>query len=96
MKIYIVTLESNIDGEVYFSAIPCASKEIAKEMLKKAKEHCLKESLHFKYADFESGDYTLEDEEEHFYLNDHCDDYYEDYNIVERELVEDANNFNFE
>ena len=87
MKIWIVNLESNVDGEVMFEAIPCASKEAARRVLKEEKEYVLEESHHWsKYAD--DFDERI-DTEDHFYINDPFDSYYEDYTIEEKEVVEE-------
>lgn len=40
MKIWIVNLESCVDGEIFFHAVPCKDEKTAKEVLKKKKgEH---------------------------------------------------------
>lgn len=89
MKIYLVKFESNVDGEYIFSATPCASEEIAKHILKKEKNFILNESHHFSNLTKDDME-TMEivDEPDHFYINDPCDDYYEDYTIEETELKE--------
>lgn len=86
MKIWIVNLESNVDGEVMFSAVPCASKEVARRVLKEQKEYILEESHH--WSDNDDYDERI-DTKDHFYINDPYDDYYEDYTIEEKELVEE-------
>lgn len=88
MKIFIVLLESNIDGEVYFDAVPCATKEKAIEVLRNEKEWVLKESHHFsQFSEDELKEYCdIVDEEEHFFITDNSDDYYEDYQITEKEV----------
>lgn len=90
MKIFIVMLESNIDGSVYFDAIPCATKELAIKVLQKEKKWVLKESVHFSlFSEEELGEYCeLIDEDTHFCITDLYDDYYEDYRIKETSLKE--------
>jgi len=88
MKIYIVKLESMVDGEVFFEAIPCASEEVARQVLEKEKNTILHESFHFSF-DGETYDHMeIEEGKDSFYINDPYDDYYENYTIEEKELIE--------
>ncbi len=83
-KIYLVTLESNIDGELYYSSIPCKTLEVAKAFLKEERDYVMNESLHFSNLTQEELDECdITDEETHFQILDMGDDYWEDYNIVE-------------
>ena len=90
MKIYIVKFESNVDGEILFDAVPCATKEAAIKVLQEEKEWVLKESVHFsRFTEEELKEYCeMIDEDTHFYVSDNSDDYYEDYQIEEKNLVE--------
>jgi hypothetical protein len=88
-KIYIIVQESNVDGEIYIGVTPCKTKKTAKELLKEEKERILNKSGHFgrknnTEEDFEA--FEVEETETKFYINDPCDDYYEDVYIVERVL----------
>ena len=89
-RIYLVYLESNVDGNYNFSAVPCRTLETAKKVLKQEKELALRESEHWSVWNsieemLEEG-IEVEDGEDEFYINDPSDDYYEDYCIVEKEI----------
>lgn len=85
-KIYLVIQESNVDGELFFNAVPCASLEIARKVMQKEKEEILKE---YRYKGFEEcpEDYQFEEDEDSVYINILDDDYYEDIHIEEKEMV---------
>jgi hypothetical protein len=88
MKIYNVIFESNVDGEMMFEAVPCATEEIAKRVLKEQRDLILNESLHFSnLTDDDMDEMEIVDTDEHFYINDQCDDYYEDYYIEEKDVI---------
>lgn len=89
LYVWIVELESNVDGEVYFMTIPCSTKKKAKAILKQEKERVLLESSHFKgFTDEEfKENFEVEETEESYLLIDPCDDYYESYTIHKREVV---------
>ena len=84
-------LESNVDGEIMFDAIPCATKEKAVKVLQEEKEWVLKESHHFSQFNKEELEEYCEivDTDEHFFMMDNTDDYYEDYSIKETNLLEE-------
>lgn len=86
-KIYLVVQESNVDGEVFFNAVPCPSLEIARKVMQREKETILKESYHYK--DFEEcpENYQFEEDENSVFINVLFDDYYEDIHIEEKEMV---------
>ena len=89
-KIFIVLHESNVDGEVIINAVPCASLKIARKVLKEEKETILNESPHYMgrtKKELEE-DFEIEETKNSWYINDPCDDYYEDIKIVDRILVE--------
>jgi hypothetical protein len=90
MKIFIVKFESCVDGEMLFSATPCATEEIAKAVLAKEKNFILNESVHFSNLTEEDKECMeiMDDDPTHFYICDLCDSYYEDYTIEECELKE--------
>ena len=91
MKIWIVNLESCVDGETFYEAIPCATKEVAMRVLKGEKETILKESHHWSNLTQEDFDECIEVEDTptSFSLYDNTDSYYEYYTIEEKELVEE-------
>ena len=83
MKIYIVKLESNVDGEFISSAVPCRSLEAAKKVLKREKETIMKESRHFSnMTEDDLAECEITDKPEHFEIIDLNDSYWEDYTIV--------------
>lgn len=84
-KSYIVLQESNVDGELIINPVPCMSLDAAKRVLADEKRTILRESHHFGGRDLD--DFEVEDEEEHFYINDPSDDYYEDIKIIEKNIV---------
>lgn len=86
-KIYIVQQESNVDGEILFNVVPCATLEKAKEVMKEEINTLLNES-HFKCFHDREDDFILDKTETSFYIEDTCDDYYEDINIYEKLIQE--------
>lgn len=89
-KIFIVLQESNVDGELLINAAPCASLKLARKVLKEEKETILNESPHYMGRTKKElkEDFEIEETKNSWYINDPCDDYYEDINIIEKELVE--------
>ena len=88
MKIYILCMESNVDGNITFEVYPYSTLELARESLASVKKELLDESKHFNGADLQSDEYEVVDKEDRFFINDHFDDYYEDYYIKEKYLIE--------
>ena len=88
--IFIVLQESNVDGELIINAVPCASRTLARKVLKEEKETILNESPHYMGRTKKElrEDFEIESSKDSFFINDCCDDYYEDINIIEKELVE--------
>ena len=93
ISIWLVYLESNVDGEIYFEAIPCASLKIARATLKESKKFALTKTKHFSgYTKEElEEEFEIEETLNRFYINDPSDDYYEDYKIVKKEINNDLN-----
>lgn len=87
-KIYLVVQESNVDGELFFYAVPCASLEIARKVMQKEKEEILKEC---RYSGFEEcpEDFQFEEDEDSVFINILDDDYYEEIHIEEKEIITD-------
>jgi len=88
-KVYIVQQESNVDGEFIINAVPCATIEVASKVLQGMKNFILHESPHYmgRTKDELEEDFEIEDGGDRWYINDPCDDYYEDIQIVEKIIV---------
>ena len=87
-RIYMVIQESNVDGEILFNAVPCTSMETAKAVLAQEKHTILHESHHFSnLTEDDMEEMEVEEDEERFYINDPCDDYYEDIRIETKNIV---------
>jgi hypothetical protein len=88
-KIYIVTQESMVDGEILFNVVPCSTLEKAKKVMEEEKETLLMESNHYNGYDPEELEETFEIEEgeERWFINDPFDDYYEEIKIIEEEII---------
>lgn len=87
-RAYMVIQESNVDGEMLFNAVPCTSMEAAKAVLAQEKETILNESHHFSnLTEDDMDEMEVEEDEERFYINDPCDDYYEDIRIETKNIV---------
>lgn len=86
-KIYLVCIESNVDGDRIFSVTPCGTFEKAKEVLKTERDFILNESVHYSNENLKDSDaFEFIDEETHFRVLDYNDDYWEDYYIEERQI----------
>jgi len=84
-KIWLVTQESKVDGQIMFNVVPCASKETAKKIMQNEITTLLNESHFIAFID-RPDDFILEQTETSYYIEDTCDDYYEDINIEEKEI----------
>lgn len=91
MKVFLVKQESNYDGELFFNVTPCKDIETAKNVMMDKVKTVLTESAHYKGIDIdnavEDGDFTVEHDEERFFIIDNCDAYYEEITIEEKEIV---------
>ena len=91
MKVFLVKQESNCDGEILFNVAPCKDMETAKKVMDDEVKTLLTESAHYNGIDIDNadkdGDFTIEYDEEHFFIIDNCDDYYEEITIEEKEIV---------
>ena len=86
-KIWLVNQESCVDGEILFNATPCATEAAAKRVFEQMEKQVYRFG-HFSDND-EDDDYEVDaDTENEFFINDPCDDYYENIFITEREIVE--------
>ena len=99
-EIWLMTQESNVDGEINFNVIPCATEEAAKAEMEKEIRTLITECYHYiRFSDKldsilekTDGSYYIEDTfiektENSFYIEDTCDDYYEDIRIEKKEIV---------
>lgn len=92
-KIWLVTQESSVDGEIYINATPCATKERAKKEYEKSKKEVFT-SGHFarlakedieEYCDIEEcGD----DDYKRYCIMDNTDSYYEEIKMFEEEVLQ--------
>ena len=91
MKVFLVKQESNCDGEILFNVTPCKDMETAKKVMEDEVKTLLTESVHYNGIDIdnvdENGDFTVERDEERFFIIDNCDDYYEEITIEKKEIV---------
>lgn len=86
-KIWLVTQESNVDGQIMYDVVPCTSEETAKKVMEQEKNTILTdltESNHYKKYNKE--DFKVEDDDVHFFIQDLYDDYYEYITIEEKEI----------
>ena len=84
-RIWLVTQESKVDGEILFNVVPCVSKETAKEIMDKEIQTLMNEG-HFTDYKERPNDFILEQTEDSFYIEDTSDDYYEDIRIEEKQI----------
>lgn len=90
LYVWMVYLESNVDGEIMFEAVPCASLKRARKVLQEEKDWLLKESNHFGHyqpEDFKET-FIVEEDKDRFFVHDPSDDYWEDYKIVKKKILE--------
>ena len=86
MKIYLVKQESNVDGEILFNVVPCISKETAKKIMDEEIHTLMNEGHYVDYKEWPN-DFIIEQTDTHFFIKDNVDDYYEEINIEEKELI---------
>ncbi len=84
-KIWLVTQESNVDGQIMFNVVPCISEETAKKVMLDEIRTLLNESHFIAFID-RPDDFILEQTETSYYIEDTCDDYYEDIHIEEKQI----------
>lgn len=82
-KVFVVTNESCIDGEMFFNVEVCATPDKAKEVFESKKAEVLSQG-HFSFKDDEN--FTIEEEENSYFINDESDDYYELIEIYEKKV----------
>lgn len=84
-KIWLVTQVSNVDGQILFNVVPCISEETAKQVMQDEIKTLLNESHFISFVD-RPDDFTLEQTDTSYYIEDTCDDYYESINIEEKAI----------
>ena len=84
-KIFTVVWESNVDGDFLVAVYPCDSLEVAKAKVNELKEDVLSNG-HFANDDLEEDCIIEECNDEHYFIKDQTDDYYEDIYIKESNL----------
>jgi len=85
-KIWLVKQESNVDGELFFNVVPCASLDAAKKVMLEKKRTIFESLRYIGYKD-NPEDYCVEETELSFYIHVNCDDYYENIKIEEKGII---------
>ena len=95
-KIWLVTQESNVDGQILFNVVPCINKETAFAIMNKEAEILVNESPKYIDAkkwilnegnlDFDECPYTWDIDDNSFYLSCCYDNYYEIIKIEEKAI----------
>lgn len=90
LNVWMVYLESNVDGEIMFEAVPCANLKTARKILQAEKDWLLKESNHFGHYQPEEfkESFIVQEDKDRFFVQDSSDDYWEDYKIVKKKILE--------
>jgi len=85
-KIWLMTQESKVDGDIFFNVIPCATEEAAKAEMEKEIRTLMNKSPYIEYTN-RSLDFIREETETSYYIEDTCDAYYEYIRIEKKEIV---------
>ena len=86
-KIYIVTEETNADGEIFFNCTPCKTFEVAKAAMKEIIDDINADS-HFEGFKEDIQHFVLNQDKVSFSIIDPYDSYWEEINITERTIRE--------
>ena len=86
-KVWVMTQESCVDGEVHFNVVVCDSEETAKAQMQKEISWLKNESFHFRDFEERGDDFEVEQGEHRFFINDETDDYYEEIMVMEKEIT---------
>jgi len=86
-KVWVMTQESCVDGEVHFNVVVCDSEETAKAQMQKEIDWIKNESFHFRDFEERGDDFEVEQGEHRFFINDETDDYYEEIMVMEKEIT---------
>lgn len=90
-KIYLVQIERNVDGEISFETIPCASKEKAKEKFQETKEETIGHQSFMDYPTYDKEDIETAEQDAtdtEYFLKASSDDYHLYIKIEEKEIIE--------
>ena len=97
-KVYIVLHESNSNSEFFTDVVPCADFNTAKSVMADMVNLILTDGYKFSGLDLDSIEkeqddegadcgYVLERRDDFFHIETTYDDYYEDIQIIEKEIV---------
>jgi hypothetical protein len=86
-KVWVMTQESNVDGEILFNTLVCDSEKTALTEMQREIEWIKNESFHFRNFDERGDDFEVEQSEHRFFINDDTDDYYEEIIVKETEII---------
>lgn len=86
-KVWVMTQESCVDGEVHFNVVVCDSEETAKAQMQKEIDWIKNDSFHFRDFEERGDDFEVEQGEHRFFINDETDDYYEEIMVMEKEIT---------
>lgn len=88
-KIWLVTQESNVDGELYFNVTPCKNEKVAKRVFKDEIKNILTENKHYNKCPKEDleKEFDVEEDTDRYFIQDRTDDYYEELKVFEAKIV---------
>lgn len=86
-KVWLVKQESMVDGQIHFNVVVCKDEATAREVMAKEKEWIKNECIHFKDYDPNDEYLHIEEDDHSFFIQDTVDDYYEDIEIEEKEIL---------
>lgn len=86
-KVWIMTQESNVDGDVNYNVVVCDSEQTALSLMEREKKWIAEESHHFKGYDPNDESLEIEESKHRFFIMDECDDYYEEIIVDEKEIT---------
>ena len=86
-KVWVMTQESNVDGEIHFNVVVCNSEETAKAQMQKEIDWIKNESFHYRDFEERGNDFEVVECEHRFFINDETDDYWEEIMIMEKEIT---------
>ena len=88
-KKWIMTQESNVDGEIIFNVLVCENRKIALREMAEEIEWIKNESNHFAGFDQKEDEFNIEQSDQGFFITDKADDYYEKISISEKEIIKE-------
>ena len=89
MRIFNLIQESNVDGEIIVNVTPCASVELAQKTMDDEIATLISDCHKYKNLNIDnpSDDFIVERSERHTFIKVVNDDYYEEFRIDEKELI---------